>query len=160
MSRFLSVTSDKKTCKELERRVTVIQTSLNAVEASISKFENLIEECRMVEEEVCQMEEGGTSLDQSNSGEQAADVDMADQEDRGRLGSSDPSMEVITEDNTLSASGGNTITPEEEEILLAGTPQSEDHSPGSETASVSGGMAGLHLSSPPSSRPEEEETPL
>ena len=52
MSRSLSVTSDRKTRKELEQRVTVIQTSLNAIEASISKFENLIEECRMVEEEI------------------------------------------------------------------------------------------------------------
>ena len=113
----------------------------------------------MVEEEVCQMEEEGASLDQPNSGEQAADVDMADQENSGRLESSDPCMEVTTEDNPLLASGENTITPEEEEILLAGTPQSEDRSPGSKTASVSGGKAELHLSSPAHARPEEEETP-
>ena len=151
--------SDKKTHKELEQRVTAIQTTLNAVEASISKFENLIEECRMVEEEVHQMEEGGASPDQPDSGEQATDLDMADQEDSGHHGSSDPHMGVTTEDDLLSASGGNTITSEEEEILLAGTPQSEDRSPASETALVSGGMAELHLASPSHSGPEEEETP-
>ena len=105
------------------------------------------------------MEEEGASPDQPDSGEQATDVDMADQEDAGCLESSDSHMGVTTEDNSPSASGGNTISPEEEEILLAGTPQSEDRSPGSETASVSGGMAGLHLSSPARSGPEEEETP-
>ena len=68
-------------------------------------------------------------------------------------------MEVTTEDNLLSASGGNTMTSEEEEILLAGTPQSEDCSPVSKTASVSEGMAELHLSSPSHSGPEEGEAP-
>ena len=155
----LGVTSDKRTHKELEQRLTVIQTSLNGVETSISKFENLIEECRMVEEEVHQIEEEEAHQDQSNSGEEATDIDMADQEESGHLESSDPHMEANTEDNPPLASGGNTISLEEEEILFGGSLQSEDHSPGSETASVLGGMAKLHLSSPTCSGPEEEETP-
>ena len=158
MSRSLEVASDRRAHKELEQRLTAIQISLKAVEASISKFENLIEECRMVEEEVCQIEEEEASQDQPNSGEEATDVDMADQEDSGRPESSDPHVEVSTEDNPLSASGGNTISPEEEEMLLGETSQSKDCSSRSKTASVSGGMAGLHLSSPAHSGPEEEET--
>ena len=150
--------SNKKARKELEQRVTTIQTALNAIEASISKFDNIIEECRLVEEEVCQMEVGEASPDQPDSGEQAMDMDMADQENSGHQGSSDPHM-VTTKDNLPLASGGNTITSEEEEILLAGMPQSEDRSPVSETTSVSGGMAELHPASPSCSGPEEEETP-
>ena len=156
VSRGLEATSDRRAHKELEQRLTAIQTSLNAVEAYISKFENLIEECRMVEEEVHQMEEEEASPDQPDPEEQATDMDMADQEDSAHLDSSDPTMEVTTEDNPPLASGRNTITPEEEEILLAGMLQSEYHSTGSETASVSGGMAELHLSSPAHARPEEE----
>ena len=82
----------------------------------------------MVEEEVHQIEEEEARQDQPNSGEEATDIDMADQEDSGHLESSDPHMEVNTKDNPSSASGGNTISPEEE-ILLGGTSQSEDHSP-------------------------------
>ena len=113
----------------------------------------------MVEEEVHQIEEGEASQDQPNSGEEARDVDMTDQEASGRLESSDPHVEVNPEDNLLSASGGNTISTEEEEMLLGETSQPEDHSPGSETTSVSGGMVELHLSSLAHAGPEEEETP-
>ena len=81
---------------------------------------------------------------------------MADQEDRGHQESSSHSgdppeeycMEVGTEDAPLMTSGGDLITPEEEEILMGEQPQSDDSSPRSETASVSGEMSGLHLSSP------------
>ena len=144
----------------MEQRLAVIQTSLNQVETSISKFENLIEECRIVEEEVCQIVEEEAhqgSQDQSNSGEEA-DVVMADQEEGSRLESSGPHMEANTEDNPLLASGGNIISPEEEEILMGGSPQSEDYSPRSETALVSGGMSELCLSSPAHPGPEEGET--
>ena len=151
VSKTLEVTTDGRACKEMEQRLATIQTSLNAVENSISKFENLIEDCRMVEEEAHQ--------DQSSSGEEAADVKMVDQEERGNPESSGPHMEANTEDNPPSASGGDTISPEEEEILLGGTPQPEDHSPRSETASVSGGMAELRLTSPTHPGPEEGETP-
>ena len=151
VSKTLEVTTDGRARKEMEQRLAAIQTSLNAVENSISKFENLIEDCRMVEEEARQ--------DQSGSGEEAADVEMVNQEEPGNPESSGPHMEADTEDNPPSASGGDTISPEEEEILLGGTPQPEDHSPRSETASVSGGMAELRLASPTHPRPEEGETP-
>ena len=143
----------------MEQRLAAIQTSLNAVENSISKFENLIEDCRMVEEEVHQIEEEEACQDQSGFGEKAADIKMVDQEERGNPESSGPHMEADTKDNPPSASGGDTISPEEEVILLDGTPQPEDHSPRSETASVSGGMAELCLTSPSHPGPEEGETP-
>ena len=161
MSRSLEVTSDKRAQKEMEQGFAAVQTSLNQVKISISKFENLIEECRIMEEEVHKESQGP-----SNSGEEADDdIVMADQEESGCLESSGPSsgwsegphIEANTEDNPPSASGGNIISPEEEEILMGGSPQSEDHSPRNETASVLGGMSELHLSSPACPGPEEGE---
>ena len=113
----------------------------------------------MVEEEVHQIEEEEAHQDQSSFGEEAADVEMVNQEERGNPESSGPHMEADTKDNPPSASGGDTISPEEEEILLCRTPQHEDHSIRSETASVSGGMAELRLASPSHPGPEEGETP-
>ena len=143
----------------MEQRLAAMQITLNAVENSISKFESLIEDCRMVEEEVHQIEKEEAHQDQSGSGEGAANIKMVDKGERGNPESSGPHMEADTEDNPPLASGGDTISPEEEEILLAGTLQPENHSPRSETASVSGGMAKLHLASPTHPGPEEGETP-
>ena len=102
----------------------------------------------MVEEEVRRIEEEEAHQDQSSPGEEAANIEMVNQEERGDPESSGPHMEANTEDNPPSASGGDIISSEEEQILLGETPQSEDHSPRSETALVSGGMAELHLTSP------------
>ena len=113
----------------------------------------------MVEEEVHQIEEEEAHQDQSGFGEEVTNVEMVDQEECGNPESSGPHMEADTKNNLPSASGGDTISPEEEAILLGGTPQPEDHSPRSETASVSGGMAELRLASPTHPGPEEEETP-
>ena len=159
VSKTLEVTTDGRAHKEMEQRLAAIQTSLNAVENSISKFENLIEDCRMVEEEVHQIEEEEAHQDQSGFGEEAAYVEMVDQEECGNPESSGPHMEADTEDNPPSASGVDTVSPEEEVILLGGIPQHEDHSPRSKTASVSGGMAELRLASPSHPGPEEGETP-
>ena len=113
----------------------------------------------MVEEEVHQIEEEEACQDQSGSGEGAVDIEMVNQEEHGNPESFGPHMEADTEDNPLSASGGDIISPEEEEILLGETPQPEDDSPRSETALVSGGMAELRLVSPTCPGPEEGETP-
>ena len=108
----------------------------------------------MVEEEVHQIEEEEACQDQYGPGEEAADIEMVDQEECGDPESSGPHMEADTEDNPPSASGGDIISPEEEEILLDETPQPDDHSPRSETALVSGGMAELRLASPTHPGPE------
>ena len=72
-------------------------------------------------------------------------------------------MEADTEDIPLLVSGGDTISPEEEAILLGQTPQPEDpatgsHSPRSKTTLVSGGMAELRLTFPGCPGTEEGET--
>ena len=45
VSKTLEVTTDGLAHKEMEQRLAAIQTSLTAVENSISKFENLLEDC-------------------------------------------------------------------------------------------------------------------
>ena len=117
----------------------------------------------MVEEEACRIEEEARP-DQFDPGEEATDIEMVNQEELGDPESSGPCMEADTEDNPPLASSGDTISPEEEAILLCQTPQSEDlatgsHSPRSKTAAVSGGMAELRLTSPSHPGPEEGEAP-
>ena len=86
------------------------------------------------------------------------------EEECGNPESSGPRMEANTEDIPPLVSGGDTISPEEEAILLQETPQPEDpaagsRSPRSKTATVSGEMAELCLTSPSHPGPEEDETP-
>ena len=147
----------------MEQRLSALQTSLNVVETSITKIENLLEDCRMVEEEVRCLEEDEACQEEEEE-EETTDVEMVNEEDRGNPESSGPRMEADTEDIPPLVSGGDTISPEEEAILLQETPQPEDpvagsHSPRSETGMVSGGMAELCLTSLSHPGPEEDETP-
>ena len=96
--------------------------------------------------------------------EETANVEMVGEEERGNPESSGPRMEANTEDIPPLVSGGDTVSPEEEVILLDETPQPEDpatgsRSPRSETAMVSGGMAELCLASLSHPGSEEDETP-
>ena len=114
----------------------------------------------MVEEELCQIEEDEACQEE----EETTDVKMVDEEEHGNPESSGPRMEANTEDIPPLVSGGDTVSPEEEAILLDETPQPEDsatgsHSPRSETATVSGGMAELCITSPSHPGPEEDGTP-
>ena len=162
VSKTMEVTSDGRSRKEMEQRLAALQTSLNVVKNSITKFENLIEDCRMVEEELRWIEED--EAHQEEEEEETADIEMVDEEERGNPESSGPRMEANTEDIPPLVSDGDTVSPEEEAILLDGTPQPEDsatgsHSPRSETAAVSGGMAELCLTSLSHPGPEEDRTP-
>ena len=160
LSATLEDISNRRARKEPEKKMEAIRTSLPSVEASISKFENIIEECRMMEGKVCQTAEETASQDQPDSGNDVAeDVEMTDQEVVPQLESSDSHMEVSTEDQPPSASGGGLVSPEEDAILMGATAQPENRSPASETTLVSGELAGLQLASPPHPEPEEEETP-
>ena len=148
VSKTMEVFTDGRSRREMEQRLAALQTSLNAVETSITKFENLIEYCRMVEEELCQIEEDEACQEEEE--DETTDVKMVDEEEHGNPKSSGPRMEADTEDIPPLVSNGDTISPEEEAILLDETPQPEDpatgsRSPRSETATVSGGMAKLCL---------------
>ena len=85
-----------------------------------------MEDCQMVEEEAHWIEEEKAQPDQSGPGEEATDIKMVDQEELGDPEFSGTRMEADTEDNPPLASGGDTISPEEEAILFGQTPQPED----------------------------------
>ena len=123
----------------------IIHTALSTVEHSISKFENAIEECHILEDEAHQVEEEEASQDQPGPKGEIADVKMVDQEECGDPESSGPQVEADTEDHPLQASEGDVMSPEEENALLADMPQLGESSPRSKTAGVSGEMAGLWL---------------
>ena len=121
----------------------------------------------MVEEELHQIEEDEAHQEEEDEAhqeeEETADVEMVDEEEHGNPESSGPRMEADTKDIPLLVSGGDTISSQEEAILLGQTSQPEDlatgsHSRRSETTTVSGGMAELCLASPGRPGTEEGET--
>ena len=112
----------------------------------------------MVEEELHQIE--GDEAHQEEE-EETADIKMVNEEERGNPESSGPHMEADTKDIPPLVSSGDTVSPEEEAILLGQTPEDPatgSYSPRSETAAVSGGMAELRLTSPGHHGTEEGET--
>ena len=161
VSKAMEVLTDAPSHREIEQRLNTLQTSLNTVERSIMKFENLIEDCRMVEEEVCRIEEDEAHLEEEicqEEEEEIVDVEMVKEEERGDPESSGPRREADTEDIPPLVSAGDTVSPEEQ------APQPEDpaagsHSPRSKTGTVSGGMAELCLTSLSHPGHEEDETP-
>ena len=163
----MEVITDAPSRREMEQRLNTLQTSLNAVETSITKFENLIEDCQMVEEEVCRIKEDKAHLEEEigqEEEEEIADVEMVEEEERGDPESSGPRREADTKGIPPLVSTGDTVSPEEDALLMQQAPQPEDptagsHSPRSETGMVSGGMAKLCLTSPSHPGHEEDETP-
>ena len=171
----MEVITNAPSRREMEQRLNTLQTSLNVVETSITKFKNLIEDCRMVEEEVRHFEEDEACLEEEihqeeeeeihqEEEEEIADVKMAKEEEHGDPESSGPCREADTEDIPLLVSTGDTISPEEDALLMQQALQPEDpavgsHSPRSKTGAVSGGMAELCLTSPSHPGHEEDETP-
>ena len=158
----MEVITDGRSHREMEQRLNALQNSLNVVETSIMKFKNLLEDCRMVEE-VRRIEEDEAHQEEEEE-EETADVEMVNKEEHGNPKSSGPRMEADTEDIPRLVSGGDTVSPEEEAILLQETPEPDDpaagsHSPRSKTTTVSGGMAELCLTSLSHPGPEEDETP-
>ena len=100
VSKAMEVITDAPSSREMEHRLNTLQTSLDAVERSIMKFENLIEDCRMQEEEVHHVEEDEAHLEEEicqEQEEEVTDVDMADEEERGDPEPSGPHGEADTE---------------------------------------------------------------
>ena len=146
MLQAMEVITDVPSSREMEHRLNTLQTSLDAVERSITKFENLIEDCRMLEEEV-------------------TDIEMADEEERSDPEPSGPCGEADTEGPPPLASAEDAVFPEEDALLMQPASQPKDpatgsHSPRSETGTVSGEMAELCLTSPSQPGHEEDETQL
>ena len=166
VSKTMEVITDRWSCREMIQRLNTLQTSLSMVETSIAKFKNLIEDCQMVEEEVHCIEEDEAHQEEEicQEEEENTDVEMVEEEERGDPESSGPHGGADTEGIPPLVSTGDTISPEEDALLMQQAPQPGDpaagsHSPRSETGTVSGGMAELCLTSPSHPGPEEDETP-
>ena len=160
----MEVITNAPSSREMEHRLNTLQTSLSTVERSITKFENIIEDCRMLEEEVCHVEEDEACLEEEICQEEGeiTDIEMAEEEERGDPEPSGPCGEADTEDPPPLASTVEAVSPEEDALLMQPAPQPKDpvagsHSPRSETGRVSGEMAELCLTSPSQPGHEEDE---
>ena len=159
MSQAMELITDAPSSREMEHRLNTLQTSLDAVERSIMRFENLIEDCQMQEEEAHLEEE----IPQEQEEEEVTDVEMVDEEERGDPEPSGPSGEADTEGPPPLACAEDAVSPEEDALLMQPASQPKDpaagsHSPRSETGTVSGEMAELCLTSPSQPGHEEDET--
>ena len=158
MSQAMELITDALSSREMEHRLNTLQTSLDTVERSITKFENLIEDCRMQEEEAHLEEE--THQEQE---EEVTDVEMADEEECSDPEPSGSHGEADTEGPPPLASAEDAVSPEEDALLMQPASQPKDpatgsHSPRSETGTVSGEMAELCLTSPSQPGHKEDET--
>ena len=97
VSKTMEVIINGRSHREMEQRLAALQTSLNVVKTSITRFENLIEDCWMVEEELCQIQEDETHQEEEEEDE-TTDVEMVDEKEHGNPKSSGPHMEADTED--------------------------------------------------------------
>ena len=125
------------------------------------RYENLIEDCRMQEEEAHLEQE----ISHEQEEEEVTNAEMVDEEEHGDPEPSGPLGEADTEGLPPLDSGGDAVSPEEDTILMQPASQPKDpaagsHSPRSETGTVSGEMAELSLVSPGQPGPVEDETPL
>ena len=77
VSQTMEVITDAPSSREMEQRLSTLQTSLNMVERSIMRYENLIEDCQMQEEEAHLEEE--TSCEQEE--EEVTNAEMVDEEE-------------------------------------------------------------------------------
>ena len=166
VSQAMEVITNAPSGREMEHRLNTLQTSLSTVERSIVKFENLIKDCWMLEEEIHHVEEDEACLEEEihqEEEQEIADVEMAKEEEHGDPESSGPRGEADTKGLPLLDPIEDAISPEEDTLLMQPTPQPKDpangsHSPRSETSTVSGEMAKLCLTSPSQPGHKGDET--
>ena len=151
--------TDATSGSELEHRLNSLQTSLTAIEWAIMRYENIIEDCRMQEEEARQEDE----ISHEQEEEEVTDAEMVEEGERGDAEPSGPQGAAGTEDIPPLDPAGDAVSPEEDAFLMQQASQSVDptagsHSPRSEAGMVSGEMANLSLTSPSQPGPGEDET--
>ena len=159
MSEAMQMVTDRASGKELEHRLTSLQTSLSTIEWAIIKYENILEDCRMQEEEAHQIEV--TLPEQEEEGD--TDAKMEEEGERSDGEPSEPQGVAKTEDAPPLVPAGDAVSPEEDAFLMQQAsqpvePAAGSHSPRSEAGTVSGEMAKLSLTSPSQPGPGEDET--
>ena len=153
--------TDRASGVELEHRLNSLQTSLAAIKRAITKYENILKDCRMQEEEARQEE----AISQEREEEEGdADAEMMEEEERENGEPSGPQGAAETEEVPPLVSAGDAVSPEEDAFLMQQASQPVDptagsDSPRSEAGTASGEMAELSLTSPGQPGPGEDETP-
>ena len=152
--------TDRASGRELEHRLNSLQTSLTAIERAITKYENILEDCRMQEEEAHQEE---VIFQEQEDEEGDTDAEMVEEGECGDGEPSGPQGVAGTEDIPPLDHAGDAVSPEEDAFLMQQASQPVDpatgsHSPRSEAGTVSGEMAELSLTSPSQPGPGEDET--
>ena len=160
MSEAMQMVTDSASGRELEHRLNSLQTSLTTIEWAITKYENILEDCRMQEEEAHQEE---VIFQEQEEEEGDTNAEMVEQGECGDGEPSGPQGVVGTEDIPPLDPTGDAISPEEDAFLMQQASQPVDptagsHSPRSEAGTVSGEMAELSLTSPSQPGPGEDET--
>ena len=159
-SEAMQMVTDRASGMELEHQLNSLQTSLAAIEWAITKYENILEDCRMQEEEACQEE----VISQEREEEEGdADAEMMEEVERDNGEPSGPQGAAETEEVPPLVPAGDAVSPEEDAFLMQQASQPVDpaagsHSPRSEAGTVSGEMAELSLTSPSQPGLGEDET--
>ena len=158
-SEAMQMVTDRASGRELEHRLNSLQTSLTAIEWAITKYENILKDCRMQEEEAHQEE----VIFQEQEEEGDTDAEIVKEGERGDGEPSEPQGVAITEDIPPLDPAGDAISPGEDAFLMQQASQPVDpttgsHSPRSKAGMVSGEMAELSLTSPSQPGPGEDET--
>ena len=86
MSEAMQVVNDAASGRELEHRLNSLHTSLTAIERAIMRYEDILEDCRMQEEEAHQEEE----IFNEQEEEDDADAEMAEEEEHSDVEPSGP----------------------------------------------------------------------
>ena len=159
-SEAMQMVTDSASGRELEHRLNSLQTSLTAIKRAITKYKNILEDCRMQEEEAHQEE---VIFQEQEEEEGDTDAEMVQEGERGDGEPSGPQGVAGTEDAPPLDPTGDAISPEEDAFLMQQASQPVDptagsHSPRSEASTVSGQMAKLSLTSPSQPGPGEDET--
>ena len=158
-SEAMQMVTEGASGRELEHRLSSLQTSLTAIKQAITRYKNILKDCRMQEEEAHQEE----VIFQEQEEEEGTDTEMIEEEERGDVEPSGPQGAAGTEDIPPLDPTADAISPEEDAFLMQQASQSTDptdgsHSPRSEAGTVSGEMADLSLTSPSQPGPGEDET--
>ena len=160
-SQAMQAVTDAASGRKLEQRLNSLQTSLTMVERAITRYEDILKDCRMQEEEDHQEED--CQEEDAHQEEEDTDTEMAVEEERGDVEPSCSQGTASTEDTPLLDPAGDAVSPEEDTFLMQQASQSVDptagsHSPRSEAGTVSGEMADLSLNSPSQPGSGEDET--
>ena len=158
-SEAMQMVTDGASGRELEHRLNSLQTSLTMIEQAITRYENVLKDCRMQEEEACQEE----VIFQEQEEEGDSDTEMVEERECSDVEPSRPQGVAGTEDTPPLDPTGDAVSPEEDAFLMQQASQPIDptagsHSPRSKAGTVSGEMADLSLTSLSQPGPGEDET--